>query len=155
MLDADLARLYGVETRALVQGMKRNRGRFPEDFVFQVTKEESSALRSQIVILKQSRGQHTKYLPYAFTEHGAVMLANVLKSSRAITASIQVVRAFVRLRAILATHVELAQKLKELEAKIGEHDESIRSIFEAIRQLMTLPEEERKPIGFHGALKRS
>jgi hypothetical protein len=130
-----------------VQAVKRNRERFPEDFIFQLTKEELAILRSQSVTSSSWGGR--RYPPYAFTEHGAVMLASILKSPIALAASIQVVRAFVRLRQMLATNVELAQKLKELEAKIGEHDESIRSIFVAIRQLMEPPKEPRRPIGFH------
>jgi len=146
MLDADLAAIYGVETRVLVQAVKRNRDRFPGDFMFQLTKEEFDNLRSQFVTSKQWGGR--RYPPYAFTEHGAVMLASVLNTPIAVQASIQVVRAFVRLREILSTHKELARKLAELEQKIEKHDASIRSIFEAIRQLMAPPKEKRRPIGF-------
>ena len=115
MLDRDLAKLYRVETRAVNQAVKRNQDRFPEDFMFQLTSEEAEAVlpsRSQIVILK--RGKNIKYLPYAFTEHGVVMLANVLKSGVAIRASIQVVRAFVHLRQFLATNQQLARKIEAL-----------------------------------------
>lgn len=147
MLDSDLAALYGVETRVLVQAVKRNWDRFPRDFMFQLTKEEFDNLRSQTVISKQWGGR--RYPPYAFTEHGAVMLASVLNTPIAIRASIYVVRAFVQLREVLTTHKELAQKLTELEHKIEKHDESIRSILEAIRRLMTPPKEQRRPIGFH------
>ena len=116
MLDSDLAVLYGVTTKRLNEQVKRNLHRFPEDFMFQLDAEETEALRSQIATLKTAgRGQHRKYFPYAFTEHGAVMLASVLNSPVAIDASIQVVRAFVKLRSILAAHKELAKKLESLE----------------------------------------
>jgi phage regulator Rha-like protein len=149
MLDADLAELYGVELRALNQAVKRNADRFPEDFMFQLTAEEFSALRSQIVTLKTGRGQHRKYLPYAFTEHGALMLGNVLKSERAVEVSLMVVRAFVHLRELVSTHKELSQKLNQLERKVGAHDRAIAELINAIRQLMA-PSDPRKkrPIGF-------
>ncbi|MCR4303074.1 MAG: ORF6N domain-containing protein [Gallionella sp.] len=149
MLDADLAELYGVEIRALNQAVKRNAERFPEDFMFQMTAEEYESLRSQIVTLKAGRGQHRKYLPYAFTEHGALMLGNVLKSERAVEVSLHVVRAFVYLRELVSGHKELAQKLNQLERKVGAHDKAIAEIINVIRQLMA-PEEPKKkrPIGF-------
>ena len=137
MLDADLARLYGVRPKRLNEQVKRNRARFPKDFMFQLTMEEARALllsRSQVATLK--RGQNIKRAPYAFTEHGAVMLAAVLNSPVAIQASIHVVRAFVRLRAMVAVHAELAQKLEALEHKF---DHQFRVVFDAIRQLMTPP----------------
>src|SRR5262249_20750310 len=121
ILDAELAKLYGVTTKRLNEQVRRNPDRFPDDFRFQLTAQEWEALRSQIATLKPGRGKYRKYLPYVFTEHGAVMAANVLSSPIAIAASIQVVRAFVRLRQMFATHAELAQKLKELEAKYAEH----------------------------------
>ncbi|MDP2758872.1 MAG: ORF6N domain-containing protein [Sideroxyarcus sp.] len=149
MLDSDLAKLYGVENRALNQAVKRNVERFPEDFMFQLTSEEYESLRSQFVTLKAGRGQHRKYLPYAFTEHGALMLGNVLKSERAIEVSLMVVRAFVRMRELVAGNKELAQKLNQLERKVGAHDKAIAEIINAIRQLM-VPEEPKKKrsIGF-------
>lgn len=149
MLDSDLAKLYGVENRALNQAVKRNVERFPEDFMFQLTSEEYESLRSQFVTLKAGRGQHRKYLPYAFTEHGALMLGNVLKSERAIEVSLMVVRAFVRMRELVAGNKELAQKLNQLERKVGAHDKAIAEIINAIRQLM-MPEEPKKKrsIGF-------
>lgn len=149
MLDADLAELYGVEIRALNQAVKRNVERFPEDFMFQLTADEYGALRSQFVTLKTGRGQHRKYLPYVFTEHGALMLGNVLKSAQAVEVSLMVVRAFVRMRELVAGHKELAQKLAQLERKVGAHDTAIAEIINAIRQLMA-PEEPKKqrPIGF-------
>lgn len=149
MLDADLAELYGVEIRALNQAVKRNAERFPEDFMFQLTADEHDSLRSQSVTLKSGRGQHRKYLPFAFTEHGALMLGNVLKSERAVEVSLMVVRAFVHLRELIAGNKELAQKLNQLERKVGAHDKAIAEIINAIRQLMA-PEEPKKkrPIGF-------
>jgi phage regulator Rha-like protein len=138
-----------VETRRLNEQVKRNPDRFPEDFMFQLTKEEAdfwARSRSQIAILK--RGTNVKYLPYAFTEYGAIMAANVLNSHQAVRMSVFVVRAFVKLREMLTTHKELAHKLAELERKLQNHDESIRSLVIAIRQLMISPEPKRRPIGF-------
>jgi len=145
MLDADLAELYGVETRVLVQAVKRNLERFPEDFMFQLNKDDVDFLRSQIVTLKKGRGQHSKYLPYAFTEQGVAMLSSVLRSQRAIQVNIEIMRAFIRLRQMLASHVELARKLDALEKK---YDAQFKQVFEAIRQLMAPPEPKRHPIGF-------
>jgi hypothetical protein len=145
MLDADLAELYGVETRVLVQAVKRNMERFPQDFMFQLNKDAVDFLRSQIVTLKKGRGQHSKYLPYAFTEQGVAMLSSVLRSRRAIQVNIEIMRAFIRLRQMLASHVELARKLDALEKK---YDAQFKQVFEAIRQLMTPPEPKRRPIGF-------
>jgi hypothetical protein len=145
MLDADLAGLYGVETRVLVQAVKRNLERFPEDFMFQLNKEEADFLRSQIVTLKKGRGQHSKYLPYAFTEQGVAMLSSVLRSQRAIQVNIEIMRAFIRLRQMLASHAELARKLDALEKK---YDAQFKDVFEAIRQLMAPPEQKRRAIGF-------
>jgi hypothetical protein len=151
IVDRDLAEIYGVETRRLNEQVKRNPERFPEDFMFQLTKEEADfwlRSRSQIAILK--RGKNIKYLPYAFTEHGAIMAANVLNSPQAVRMSVFVVRAFVKLREMLSTHKELAHKLTELERKLQNHDESIRSLVVAIRQLMrpVEPETPKKRIGF-------
>lgn len=115
MLDRDLADLYGVETRVLLQSVKRNLNRFPGDFMFQLTVEESAALRSQIVTLKGGRGQHRKYLPYVFTEQGVAMLSSVLRSKRAIQVNVEIMRAFVRLRRMLASNEELSRKLAALE----------------------------------------
>ena len=144
MLDSDLAELYGVETKALNQAVKRNASRFPADFMFELTAEEWESLRSQSVTLK--RGEHRKYLPYAFTEHGALMLANVLNSERAAQTSVQVVSAFVKLRQMLASNAELARKLAALEQK---YDAQFKVVFDAIRQLMSPPEKPRREIGFH------
>ena len=124
ILDADLARLYGVETRALVQAVKRNLQRFPKDFMFQLSLNEFKFLRSQIVISKSRGGR--RYMPYVFTEHGAIMAANVLNSPRAVEVGVYVVRAFVKVRELIATHKELARKLAELEQKVGTPDDAVR-----------------------------
>jgi hypothetical protein len=153
ILDRDLAELYGVETRMLKQAVRRNVGRFPGDFMFELTKEEARSLRSQNVTLK--RGGHSKYLPFAFTEQGVAMLSSVLNSARAIEVNIAIMRAFVRLRELVSTHKKLELKLSELERKMEKHDESIETIFEAIRQLMTPPEERRRKIGFEVKEKRA
>ena len=148
MLDSDLAELYGVSVKVLNQAVKRNIERFPEDFMFQLKREEYDSLRSQIVTLKTGRGKHRKYLPYAFTEQGVAMLSSVLRSKRAIQVNIVIMRAFVKLRQILSTHKELAYKLTELERKIEKHDEEIKAIFDAIRQLMVPPAKPQRRIGF-------
>jgi len=139
MLDAHLAEIYGVETKALKRAVKRNRHRFPGDFMFELTKEESDALRYQSGTLK--RGAHAKYAPFVFTEQGVAMLSTVLNSRRAIQVNIEIMRAFVRLREILSTHKDLARKLEALEKK---YDEQFRVVFEAIRQLMAPPEPPPK-----------
>jgi len=148
MLDSDLAELYQVSTKRLNEQVKRNKGRFPVDFMFQLSFAEAQTLRSQTATSKGRRGGR-RYRPYAFTEHGAVMLATVLNSPVAVHASIHVVRAFVKLRELLSTHRELAKKLADLEKRIEEHDEEITAIFEAIRQLMEPPDKPSKRIGFH------
>ena len=147
MLDSDLAKIYGVSTTRLNQQIKRNMSRFPEDFIFKLTNEEFRTLMLQNATSNTSRGGRRK-LPYAFTEHGAIMIANVLKSKRAIRVSVYVVRAFVRLREALATHKELAQKLKELEGRVDDQDNEISTIVEAIRQLIAPPETPKRRIGF-------
>ena len=149
MLDSDLATLYGVSTKRLNEQVHRNIRRFPSDFMFQLTKGEVEPLRSQNATLKRGRGQHRKYLPYVFTEHGAIMAASVLDSERAVQISTYVVRAFVQLREMLSSNKELAHKLNELERKLTTHDRAITELIEAIRQLMTPPEPKKKrPIGF-------
>lgn len=146
MFDRDLAEMYGVETRVLVQAVKRNRDRFPKEFMFRLTKKEIESSRSQFVILK--RGQNIKYLPYAFTEQGVAMLSSVLRSKRAIHVNIAIMKAFVRLRETLSAHKELAVKLDQLEKRINIHDSDIKSIFEAIRQLMMVDQKPKRKIGF-------
>lgn len=144
MLSPHLAELYGVETRALVQAVKRNRDRFPPDFMFQLTRDEYANLKSQIVT--SSWGGARRAPPHAFTELGVAMLSSVLRSPRAVRVNIEIMRAFVRLRQLLATHADLARKLEALERK---YDAQFRAVFEAIRQLMTPPPEPKKGrIGF-------
>jgi hypothetical protein len=144
MLDQDLAAMYGVETRALVQAVKRNIDRFPEDFMFQLTKGEFANLKSQIVTSTWG-GRRTR--PYAFTEQGVAMLSSVLRSKRAILVNIEIMRTFVRLRRILATHEELARKLASLERR---YDKKFKLVFDAIREIMTPKEpSKRRQIGFH------
>jgi hypothetical protein len=147
ILAADLAALYGVTTWRLNEQVKRNRDRFPADFVFQLTHEEAECLTSQIARSNAGRGGR-RHLPYAFTEHGSIMAAMVLNSPRAVQMSVHVVRAFVRLREMLATNAELARKLAELERKFESHDIAIHELFEAFKQLLTPPEPKRRQIGF-------
>lgn len=146
MLSMHLAELYGVETRALNQAVKRNIHRFPEDFMFQISGSEAEQLVSQNVI------PHKKYfggsLPYAFTEQGVAMLSSILNSEQAIKINITIMRAFVKLRELLSGNKELAHKFEQLERKIEKHDDEIKAIFNAIRQLMTPPEPKKKKIGF-------
>jgi len=149
MLSTDLAELYGVEPRVLVQAVQRNIERFPEDFMFQLTTSEFSNLKSQIVI--SSWGGLRRAAPYAFTEQGVAMLSSVLRSKRAVRVNIEIMRAFVRLRRILASHKELARKLEELEK---EYDAQFKVVFDAIRQLMAPLDRPRKPIGFSPRDKR-
>jgi len=137
MVDRDLAELYGVETKYLNRQVRRNIGRFPEEFMFQLTKEEKDELVTNWHRLAAMK--HSSNLPYVFTEHGVAMLASVLNSDRAIKISILIIKAFVKLREILATHKEPAHKLNELEKRIEKHDTEIQAIFEAIRQLMEPP----------------
>ena len=146
ILDSDLSAIYGVDTRSLMQAVKRNTERFPSDFAFQLSIAEYDSLRSQIVISKGRGGR--RYLPHAFTEHGAIMAANVLNSKQAVQMSVFVVRAFVKLREVLATHKQLADKLTELEYKVGTHDKAIVSIIAAIRGLTEPIKQSARPIGF-------
>lgn len=152
MLATDLAELYGVVTWRLDEQVKRNKDRFPEDFVFQLTPEEDKALTSQFARSKPGRGGR-RTLPYAFTERGAIMTA--LNSPRAVAMSVQVVRAFVRLREMLASNKELAQKLAELEGKLEGHDQAIHNLFEVIRKLLKPPELKRRKIGFYAKKRRA
>ena len=142
MLDADLATLYEVPTKVLLQAVKRNLERFPSDFMFQLEKQEVVILRSQFVT---SSWGGRRYAPYAYTEQGVAMLSTVLNSPRAVAVNIEIMRAFVRLRLILASNNELARRLDQLDAKT---DAKFKAVFEAIRQLMTPPEPKKRPIGF-------
>ncbi|MCX6731472.1 MAG: ORF6N domain-containing protein [Candidatus Parcubacteria bacterium] len=144
MLDRDLAVLYGVPTFRLNEAVKRNRNRFPEDFMFQLTKEETGLLISQIAIPKKGRGGR-RTLPYAFTEHGVAMLSSVLNSERAVQINILIIRAFVKLREILSAHKDLAGKLEEMEKK---YDARFKIVFDAIRELMKSPPSSSRRIGF-------
>ena len=161
ILDRDLAWLYGVPTKRLNEQVKRNKDRFPEDFMFQLTWEEAKALRSQIATLNGGdaerpgsqnatlkRGANIKYRPYTFTEHGAIMAANVLNSPKAVQASVFVVRAFVQLRQMLSTHKDLARKIDELDRKVQTHDTAIIELVRAIKALMQPPEAPKGRIGF-------
>jgi hypothetical protein len=143
MLDTDLAKLYGVPTKVLNQAVKRNVTRFPVDFMFQLTNEETTALRSQIVTSKSRGGR--QYRPYAFTEQGVAMLSSILHSERAIQVNIAIMRAFVQLREMISSNKGLARRLNELEKK---YDSQFRVVFEAIRELMAEPEPKVKRIGF-------
>ena len=147
MLDSDLAALYGVTTARLNQQANRNLERFPEDFMFQLTNEEFKGLMLQIATSKKGRGGRRK-LPLVFTEHGAIMAANILNSERAVRMSVFIVRAFVKLRETAQGYKELAAKITELETKVGTHDQAIASTIAAIRQLMSSTARERKQIGF-------
>ena len=145
MFDSDLAGLYEVKTKVFNQAVRRNIERFPDDFMFLLTKEEYRALRSQIVTLETGRGQHRKYLPYAFTEQGVAMLSSVLKSRRAIQVNIQIIRTFTRLRELMASHEELRHKIEELEKK---SDQRFKTIFELIKNLLDEKVKPRAKIGF-------
>ncbi|MBS0394655.1 MAG: ORF6N domain-containing protein [Proteobacteria bacterium] len=147
LLDEHLARLYGVETRSLLQAVKRNLERFPPDFMFELSAAEWSALRSQIVTSKGGRGGR-RYAPYAFTEQGVAMLSSVLNSDRAIAVNIEIMRSFVRIRRLLDADKTLARKFERLERKLASHDQAIVGILAAIRQLMTPPDPKRRGIGF-------
>ena len=147
ILGSDLAVMYGVEYRALIQAVKRNPERFPDDFMFQLSLEEWDSLKSQIVISKKGRGG-SRSAPYAFTEHGALMLSSVLRSPRAVEISILIVRAFVWLRQTVPAYQELAAKLMELESAVTRHDNDISMILEALRELVTPPEQEKRRVGF-------
>ncbi len=145
LLDEDLARLYGVEVKALNQAVRRNASRFPDDFLIRLTPEEVGRLRSQAVTLETGRGRHRKYAPWAFTEQGVAMLSSVLRSPRAILVNIEIMRAFVRLRQMLASNAELARKLAELESR---YDARFKVVFEAIRSLMSAETKPGRRIGF-------
>ena len=167
MLDRDLAELYGVEVKQLKQAVRRNMDRFPEDFMFELTVQEAGVSRSQFVTLNRSawddttgpegisrsqfatlkQGQNIKYAPFAFTEHGILMLANVLRSERAIAVSIHIIRVFARMREVLLANRDVLQKLEQLETRIGGHDEEIQALFDHLTAMVS-PAEQRKAIGF-------
>ncbi len=148
MLDSDLGAIYGVTTKRLNEQLRRNRSRFPSDFAFQLTAEEFTNLKSQIATSSFHGGR--RYRPWVFTEHGALMLASVLNSEIAVQASVRVVRAFVRLREMVAANAQLAVKLEELERRFDSHDDAIANLFATLKQLLEPPEApKRREIGFH------
>jgi len=144
LLDADLALLYGVETKVLKQAVRRNIDRFPEDFLFELSTEEWNSLRSQIVTLEKGRGKYSKYPPFAFTEQGVAMLSGILNSPRAIETNIAIMRTFVALRKLMETHKDLAAKIRQLEKK---YDQRFKLVFDAIQKLIR-QEKDAQPIGF-------
>lgn len=168
MLDRDLAELYGVEVKQLKQAVRRNMDRFPEDFMFELTLDEDRGLRSQFVTLEQGQtsdaldyegglrsqiatlkqGKHAKYVPFAFTEHGILMLANVLRSERAIAVSIHIIRVFARMREVLLSNRDVLQKLEQLEERVGGHDEEIQTLFDHLTAMVSSGNQSRKAIGF-------
>jgi phage regulator Rha-like protein len=149
MLDADLARLYGVATKNLNKAVKRNTSRFPSDFMFQLSSNEMRDLRFQIGTSKREQGGR-RYSPYAFTVQGIAMLSSVLRSSRAVQVNVAVMRTFVRLREMLATHEELRRKIEAMEKR---YDARFQAVFETIRQMLATPVPAKKPIGFHARLE--
>jgi len=163
MLDSDLAELYQVETRALIQAVKRNRDRFPEDFTFQLTSEEAASLRSQFVISKPTGRGGRRYMPYVFTEHGALSLSFVLKSTRAIAMSIHIIRTFIKLREVLATHKDLARKIEQLDAAHKQHGFMLALVVKDIQNLgkhvakeftkLKAPHRRKPRIGFRAPVE--
>ena len=157
LLDSQLATLYGTSPKVLNQAVRRNRERFPDDFMFQLTTREWEPLRSQIVTLKTGKGEHRKYLPHVFTEQGVAMLSSVLRTKRAIAVNIQIMRAFVRMRELLTSNQELAKRLDQLEARIARrlttHDDAIAAILSAIRELTSPSLPKRRGIGFTADLR--
>ena len=151
MLDSDLAELYGVEIKVLNQAVKRNIDRFPDDFMFQLTKDEHEFLRSQFVTLEKGRGRHKKYLPFVFSEHGILMLSSVLNSERAINVNIQIMRTFSNLRQMLSTHEELKKKIETMEKK---YDSQFRMVFDAIKELITEDLKPKRKIGFERKIRK-
>lgn len=151
MLDEDLADLYGVETKRLIQQVKRNLKRFPEDFMFQLNNAEAEALRSQIATSNSGRGGR-RYAPYVFTEQGVAMLSGVLRSERAIAVNIEIMRAFVELRRVASSYAAIEKRLKQIEqemgARLGEHDKQLDQIFKTLRQLISPPAQPKRPVGF-------
>jgi phage regulator Rha-like protein len=148
MLDRDLAELYGVPTKILKRQVRRNASRFPSDFMFELTKAETENWRRQFGTSNSSEKMGVRHAPFAFTEHGILMLSSVLNSSRAIQVNIEIMRTFTRLKQAVASNKEIFQKLSELEKKVACHDADIANVFEVIRQLMTVPEKPKRRIGF-------
>src|SRR5882724_7856241 len=153
-LDADLAVLYGVSTKRLNEQFRRNRRRFPDDFAFQLTAEETADLRSQFATLKTGRGRHRKYRPHAFTEHGALQAANILNSANAVHMSVFVIRAFVKMREHMATNAAILKRLAEIDKSLLVHDSALRDIYQKLLPLLSpTPDPPRRKIGFHPSSK--
>ena len=146
MLDGDLAEMYGVEVRVLNQAVKRNVPRFPEDFMFQISKEEGASLRSQFVILE--KGKHSKYLPNAFTEQGVAMLSSVLNSETAIQVNIQIIRLFTKMKQLILDNKDLWMKIEKIEQHLVKNDEEIKTVFAYLKKLLIQENKPREPIGF-------
>jgi hypothetical protein len=155
MLDSDLAELYGVSTAALNQALRRNRGRFPQDFMFQLTATEVDDLNRSQTVIGSQRHRNPRFRPYAFTEQGVAMLSSVLRSRRAVAVNIEIMRTFVRLRRLVAAHKDLGIQLAKLERSVAIHDKQIQAVLSAIRGLMTPPVRKGRQIGFRPkALKK-
>ena len=148
LLDNDLAELYGVSTKVLKQAVRRNIDRFPEDFLFELTKTETKSLRSQFVTLENGRGKYSKYLPFAFTEQGVAMLSSVLNSPQAIAVNIQIMRMFVKMRQLITSYKSLLDKIEKLEASDSEKNKHIKNIYSVIKELLEPSIKSKRPIGF-------
>lgn len=155
ILDAELAALYGVTTKRLNEQVKRNAERFPDDFMFRLSRDETEALNRSQIATGSQKHRNPRFPPFAFTEHGAIMAATIVNSPRAVEMSLYVVRAFVQLRELLASNAELARRLKELEGKLEHHDEAIAAILSAIRELMNPPAPKRRGIGFTADIEKT
>ena len=154
LLDADLANLYAVSTKALNQAVKRNLSRFPDDFMFRLTSEETKELNRSQIVTGSQKHRDPRFPPFAFTEQGVAMLSSVLRSERAVQVNIAIMRAFVRLREMIGTHADLARRLDELERRFREHDEQFVVVFDAIRQLMTPPKAKPRELGYHTLVEK-
>jgi hypothetical protein len=148
MIDQDLAELYNVETKRLKEAVRRNKDRFPKDFMFELTASEWLSLRTQFASLKSGRGQQSKYLPFAFTEQGVAMLSGVLNSETAIRVHIKIIRVFGKMREMIMTHKDILLQLEKMEKKLTSHDQDIILIFQYLKQLLNPPQPERRKIGF-------
>jgi len=146
LLDSDLAELYGIETKRLKEQVRRNIDRFPKDFMFELSEKEHQLLKKQFV--NRNRGKHSKYPPFAFTEHGGLMLSSVLNTERAVKVNIQIMRVYVRIREMINTHKDLILKMDQLELKVGKQDEKISIVFEYLRKFLDVKEKPRKKVGF-------
>jgi len=154
LLDADLANLYAVSTKALNQAVKRNLSRFPDDFMFRLTSEETKELNRSQIVTGSQKHRDPRFPPFAFTEQGVAMLSSVLRSERAVQVNIAIMRAFVRLREMIGTHADQARRLDELERRFREHDEQFVVVFDAIRQLMVPPQTPPAELGYHTLIEK-